>query len=399
MTELILLIAAAGYVAAQFAIALALRRKLGALRANARRAEPLRVYPGISVLTSLKGPTPGAAEAVRSLLLQDYPGEVEITFAAKDAREPLLNEIREVCARTPHRFQIKWVYPVDVEGLNPRTAKIARACAASSQPWIFGTTVDTRFDPGFLRRAMQAAGANAKTFVTSFPAIDRPAQFAAALETAWLNVDVSQYFLLSSALGRPCAYGGAMLFSRELLDSVGGYESVLRLLSDDVTLASAFGRAGATCRLAPDVAWVAQERHDLREFWTRQIRWRMIAKYFLPELFWMSPLAWNNVLLAAGAALLHSAPMAWALAGLTVARAGQGIATQAILGAPKQDWLKGAALPICDWVQPAATVAALCKRSVRWGTTVMRLDSKGAVSATAGIGADVRGLPATGARA
>ena len=339
-------------------------------------------YPAISVITSLKGPTPGAAESVRSLLTQDYPGGLELIFAAKDGTEPLLAEMRAVVAANPSQHSIKWVYPVDVAGLNPRTAKIASACEAASSPWIFATTVDTRFAPGFLRRAMDTVAVDANVFVTSFPVIDRPRDLSASLEALGLNVDVSTYFLFASIARKPCAYGGAFLFSRELLTKVGGYRPFLRLLTDDVTMAQAFASVGGECRLSPDFAYVRQERHSFREFWTRQVRWRMIARYFMPGLFWMTPLAWTHLYLALAAIVLRSSALAWALVVLTAARMAIGFAIQSLLETAQADRRKAWALPMYDWISPLATIVACCSSTVRWGTTQMALDASGAIVAT-----------------
>ena len=380
--ETVLLLAASSYVLSQVFAVVALvwaRRKL---KRDALATPPLAVYPSISVITSLKGPTPGAAEAVRSLLRQDYPGELEIVFAAKDESEKLLEGMREVVRAEASTRTVKWIFPVDVADLNPRTAKIARAADVSEGAWIFATTVDTRFAPDFLRRAMEASRGDELAFVTSFPVIDRPRDLSAILEAIGLNVDVAQYFLFTSLARGACAYGGAMLFSRCLLDRAGGYGPIRPLLTDDATLARAFQAAGGRCVLSPDLAYVRQEMHSFREYWTRQVRWRMIAKYFLPRLFWSTPLAWAHLYLAVGAVAMRSERLAVAFILTSLARVAVGAAIQRTLDAPRSDWSKAWALPLYDWLSIGATCTAALKSSVRWGTTVMRLDPNGAVVST-----------------
>jgi ceramide glucosyltransferase len=209
----------------------------------------LAQYSPISIVTSLKGPTPGMGESLRTLLEQKYPAPLEFVIATKDAHEPLLAEAQALFCDYP-QIAVQWIHPVDVEALNPRTAKIARACAAASHPWIFTTCVDTRFDPDFLRRAADLTEGREDVFVSGYPVVDHPRDLGAKLEAIGLNLDVMQFFIFSSlSKRRPIGYGGALFASRALLARVGGFDSVGKLLTDDVTIARAFNRAGATARL------------------------------------------------------------------------------------------------------------------------------------------------------
>ena len=120
-------------------------------------------FPAVSVITSLKGPTPGATESVRSLLLQDYPGPIEIVFATLDANEALIAEIEQVIRETASNCTVRWVNPVNTAGLNPRTAKIHQAYLASQFPWVLMVCVDTRFSPNYLKKRSNSRSSNPRT--------------------------------------------------------------------------------------------------------------------------------------------------------------------------------------------------------------------------------------------
>jgi hypothetical protein len=343
----------------------------------------LSSYPGVSIITSLKGPTPGATESVRSLLLQDYPGPIEIVFACLNENEPLIKEVKEVIANTPSRHQVRWVYPVDVRGMNPRTAKIAKSYEASIHPWVFMICVDTRFAPNYLVKAMEITELKPERYVTSFPVIDSPQSFSAKLEAVGLNVDVSQFFLMSSLNPKAaCAYGGAFLFSRECAEKAGAYQPLLPLLTDDITLAKALSQQGGLCFLTDDLAYVRQEKHSFKGFWSRQVRWRMIGRYFLPELFYLAPLSWTQLFLLIGGFALHDSSLFWMIGVLIVSRFIVGASVQLLLKTPGFDWFHAWVLPIYDWLAIPAWWEALLRNSVSWGPTLMKLNSRGAVVGT-----------------
>jgi GT2 family glycosyltransferase len=376
----ILLGLAGFYLLSQFAalVALAWARQRS-LSLSAARQKPAS-YPGVSIITSLKGPTPGARESVKSLLLQVYPGPVEIVFATLDAAEPLIADIKAVIAETPSSCAIKWIHPVATSGLNPRTAKIAKAYEASIHPWVFMVCVDTRFAPDYLKKAIELTELKPERYVTSFPVIDQPEAFSAKLEAVGLNVDVSQFFLLSSFSPKAaCAYGGAFLFSRSLAEKAGAYTPLLPLLTDDITLAKALSREGGLCFLTDELAYVRQEKHSFRGYWTRQVRWRMIARYFLPDLFWLSPLSWTQLFLLIGGVILHENILLWMILVLMLSRIFVGAGVQLILKTPKGDWRHAWVLPIYDWLAIPAWCAAVVKNSISWGPTLMILNRKGAV--------------------
>ena len=70
-------------------------------------------------------------------MAQEYPGELEFVFAAKDQSEPLLAEVRETVAAHGGGHHFKWIYPVETQDLNPRTAKIAAAFQKSKNAMDF----------------------------------------------------------------------------------------------------------------------------------------------------------------------------------------------------------------------------------------------------------------------
>ena len=355
-------------------------------RRRQRRLPALSNYPGVSIITSLKGPTPAARESVRSLLEQDYPGPIEIIFATLDDKEPLIADVKDVINKVPNSAKttaVRWVYPVDATGLNPRTAKIARAYEASQHPWIFMVCVDTRFSASYLRRAMELTELNCKRYVTSFPVIDSPQDFFAKLEAIGLNVDVSQFFLMSTFNEKAaCAYGGAFLYSRSLMEEAGGYQPLLPLLTDDITLANAFREQGGLCLLTQDFAYVRQERHSFKSFWSRQVRWRMIGKFFTKSLFWLAPLSWLPLYLIMLGLIRAELSFFFLVIPIWITRILVASFVQTILQTPNRDRLAVWALPIYDLISIPAWTSALFRNTIAWGPTVMRLDKKGAIIQT-----------------
>jgi hypothetical protein len=111
----------------------------------------------------------------------------------------------------------------------------------------------------------------------------------------------------------------------------------------------------------------------------------MIGKYFLPELFFLSPLSWiPQFFVPFGIALgdpslLVMGGIAW---GVRILAA---FLNQILHGTPRRDWFNAWAIVPYDFASVFNTAQALFSRSVRWGPTVMTLDSRGAVCRTRSI--------------
>jgi ceramide glucosyltransferase len=369
-----------------FALLLLCRYRLRArkLKKNSQSAEPGMdtAFDGISILTSMKGPTPHMAEGVLSYLKQDYPGPLELIVAVKEPEEPLLAEAQKLVAENPSSVETRWITSVKVSGdVNPRTLKIQKCFEQARHPWIFVTCVDTRFDKGALRRMMTLTEGRRDHFVTSFPVIDSAQNFAAKLEEVGLNVDVTQFFLSACLAPKlAIAYGGGLLFHRRLLEKSGGFAPIVPLLTDDITFAQAFAKSGGIGHLAFDSGYVRQNDHSWKSFWDRQVRWRMISRFFLPELFLLSffsclmPAFWVSSFLS-GDSRLISMSLA-VIAGEILF----GFLMQMGLETPRRDWRHAWVLPLYDFVGFFASCRALRINEIIWGGQRMQLNSKGAVT-------------------
>ena len=339
-------------------------------------------YPGVSIITSIKGPTPYMAEGVMSLLNQDYPGPIELVVAALDENEMLLPELFELVKKSGTKVNVKYVYPVDTRGVNPRTIKIAKAYEKTIYPWIFEATVDTRFPPDFLKRGIDTTKNISTNYATTFPITCGSVDFAAQLEAVGLNLEVIQFFLSSEKINFPAAYGGAIIFHRELFEKTAGWKAILLYLADDVTIARELHKVGGKCNLVSSFAYVKQDQHDIKGFWSRQIRWRMISRYYLPLHFYLSPLEWLTPIVFLYGAISGSIGIL-AVATLTfICRIIQAGFIQRSIGTPSREWLHAWTLPIFEFFTIPITIAAFFANTIKWGTTTMKLNSRGEVIST-----------------
>src|SRR5215467_12380847 len=73
---------------------------IAAKRYKAVQAPDARWMPPISVLKPLSGVDDGLADNLRSFFEQEYP-EFEILFAVRDASDPAVPVVEELCRRYP----------------------------------------------------------------------------------------------------------------------------------------------------------------------------------------------------------------------------------------------------------------------------------------------------------
>lgn len=327
--------------------------------------------PGISVVTSLKGDTPQLQEGLECILNQKYEGPVEFIIVIENSKDAVYAKAKEIISKNKSKVAVKFCTDMELQGANPRSSKMAHGYSFSKHSWLYWHAIDSIIVNNFFETAISMTQNDPLKYVTTFPVNIRPKSFGALVETVSLNLEVTKFFIFSTASKNGAvAYGGSLFFSREILEKSGGLAATLNRFTDDVILANAFKEAGGKCLLSPYLTYVPQESLSFLGFWNRQVRWLMIARFYMPQAFFSGPF------FALGQIFLICGLFNWALT-IFILRIIQAFLFEILLNTPKKDWWCVFFLPIYDILFPFMWVAALLTRKVNWQGNIMITDHQG----------------------
>ena len=345
------------------------------------RAKPQRLshYPGISVITSIRGLSSSLENGLRGIVEQDYPGPIEFVIAIENRNDAAYSAARKILAKRPQHIEVKWITDFVATGGNPRTAKMAYAAQYAKYPWIYWLAADTFERQDHLRIMMEKTRLDFKTYVSALPIHFGGKTLGALLETVPLLWEVPMFALLCEKLKRPFVYGGSILFHMRLLQESGGFAPILNYLTEEVPLSDSFSKVGGKCQLAPSLVWVRQDEQSVAAFYQRKVRWAMIGKYHHRELFY-SGFVFSSMWM----------PVAWFVTGnplylgLLVAFLGIKsvviLSYQVMLAIPQRQWKWSLLIFPYEFINFVYCVHALFKREVNWAGDVMDVSASGLVT-------------------
>jgi ceramide glucosyltransferase len=333
---------------------------------------------GISVIASLHGNTPQLKLGLECILDQKYDGPIEFIIGIESSKDPVFAQAQEIVSNTKSKVIVKFFTDIELRGANPRNSKMLHGYNFSKHPWLYWHAIDSIIVDNYFETAVSMTQNDPLKYVTAFPVNIRPKSFGALVETVALNLEVTKFFIFSTASKKGAvAYGGSFFFSRELLEKSGGLDSTLNRFTEDVILASAFKKNGAQCLLSPYLTYVPQEKLTFRGFWNRQVRWLLIARFYMPQAFFSGPFfSFPQIFLVAGL-IFHREFLIQTALGLFVLRVVQAFFFEILLRAPKSDWWCALFLPVYDILFPFLWIKALLTQKVNWSGNIMIADSKG----------------------
>ena len=266
---------------------------------------------------------------------------------------------------------------------------------AWSLGWITRDTVvvhadaDVELQAGDLDRLVAATDARTTAFAAPSPR--GGTKLAELLARAAITAS-PQAFATVDALARitggaPALAGKLVAIPQAELEAIGGYESLVASIGDDVALVDALRARGGRVRMAPVVAVTVNDRRTVRSVSDQLARWLRVASLHRPGLLWTYPTLVASLPIALALAPLHPTA-ALAAACLYAARLALGAAL--ILGPyrGRSSLLALAVLPLADLMLLRAAWSAAGRTHVTWGRRIYRLGPGGSIEGV-DVGSDV----------
>ncbi|MDH4412150.1 MAG: ceramide glucosyltransferase [Rhizobium sp.] len=258
----------------------------------------------------------------------DWPS-YEIIFCVAQADDPAASLTRRLIAANPH-VPARLLVGEDLFSVNPKMNNVVKGWRSARHDWIVMTDSNVLMPPDHIAR-MLARWDGETGLVCSPPAGTEPENFGAFLESAWLDSFQARWQLLADAVGFGFAQGKSMLFNRQLMNHLGGFERLGEEVAEDAAATLLVRSAGLKVRLVHEPFPQPLGGRQIAAVWKRQLRWARLRRasfplYFLPEIFTgaalpmaaMATLALTGTL-APAAVLAYLA--AWYAAEIALARA------------------------------------------------------------------------------
>jgi len=261
-------------------------------------------HPGVTFLKPVKGMDAESYENFASFCTQDYPGEVQILFAAASPDDPVVAVIRQLIDDYPGA-DISLVIDPAIHGPNYKVSNLINAFPLALHDIIVVCDSDIRVTPDYLRSVASHFSDPRIGLVTSLYRTSSVHGIATAIEATGFTTEMVPNVMVALQLeGLSFALGASMAVRREALSSIGGFEALADYLADDYQLGNKLHRSGWGIALDGCFVESMVKAERLATVLSRQLRWARTMRVSRPAGYLASgiTLPFPAVLLAAIAA-------------------------------------------------------------------------------------------------
>ena len=261
-----------------------------------------------------------ASEAYIGRLAELARAGAEVLICVASERDEAVTRVRAQWPGAPLLFGNDSTF-------NPKLNNVRKGLEAASRPVV------ALCDAGIALAAGELIAAAAQLsdevgLVLALKAGERPENFAAEMECAYLNGHQARFLLAADRLGMPVASGGVTILTRDVLERIGGHQGFLNYIADDYSVVRTVrDSVGRTTWLANVMPRLPLGRRRWSDVWRRQVRWGSTRLnlttevkalvLFEPAIGWLaSALAGSVALMAHGVGI---GTLALALAAHTIA--------------------------------------------------------------------------------
>jgi len=327
-----------------------------------KTAATARGMPPASVLKPLCGADPELYECLRTCCEQDYPA-FQIICGVRDERDPAVAVVRRLQCDFPD-VDLQLIVDRRQHGENRKVSNLINMLPHARYDHLVIADSDVRVPRDHLA-AVTAPLLDPDVGIVTCPYRGQP---RSGLWSLLGSLFINDWFIPSvrvAALAgsRSFAFGVTIAMRREVLQAIGGFDSIADQLADDYRLGQLTRRRGLRTVLSDVVVETCVDertlpqliRHELR--WLRTIRTVRPLGYALAGITFSLPVAALGVLLASGAK-----PALLLLAIATIARVMLHCAGRRKSSALSQLW----ALPLADVLGFTLWCWGFATRRVHW---------------------------------
>jgi ceramide glucosyltransferase len=250
-------------------------------RPEKQEVKDISVAP-ISILKPLSGKDPELYENIQSFCSQNYP-EYEVLLGVTDPNDAAL----DVTEKLQLQSDVKIVVNERSLGTNRKVSNLNGLAEAARYPLLALSDSDMRVDGSYLKHIAGEYFSGENTgLVTSFYKISDPVSAGAAFESLTIALDLIPSVLVARRLeGVTFGLGASMLFSREALNAIGGFEAIADYLADDYQIGNRLWQKGYKIILSRYILEDRAGAMSMAGHLKHQIRWARTYRACRPKGF------------------------------------------------------------------------------------------------------------------
>ncbi len=309
------------------------------LRKRREQSAAADFLPAVSMLKPLHGDEGGLKRNIESFFEQEYPGEWELLFCARQESDEGLKLARAVGQRYP---QVDARYLTCGEPTpkfhNAKVYSLAKMDSVAKNELYVTSDADVRVEKDYLLRMVQTlkdphCGLASCVYLGT---AQEGGGFASQLDAVGKSVEMSSGVLVADMLeGTKFALGATMAVRKKSFQDVGGFEELGQFYADDFVIGNRLAAQGTGVRMATYIIRLMVQDSPFWLSFRNQLRWMQSTRRSRP---------WGHL----GSGLTFAMPfgllgLAW---GLASGHAGLGVV-----------WL--AAMVVNRWLQAGAILGVL----------------------------------------
>ncbi|HTV98630.1 MAG TPA: bacteriohopanetetrol glucosamine biosynthesis glycosyltransferase HpnI [Steroidobacteraceae bacterium] len=272
--------------------------------------------PAVTVLKPLCGEEHGLYECLRSFCEQDYP-HFQIVFGVSNSRDPAVAVVRRLKREFP-AMDLKIAIDGRQHGSSPKVSNLINMMPLASYGHLVIADSDVRVTRSYLATVV-APLLDPGVGIVTCGYRGRP---RAGLWSLLGCLFINEWFMPSVCVAamagsRSFAFGATIAIRRDVLDLIGGFESIANQLADDYRLGELTRRMGLRTVLSEVVVDTYVGERNLGELLEHELRWLRTIRAVRPVGHALSFITFGIPVAAIGSLLAGGAPPALAMLAVT----------------------------------------------------------------------------------
>jgi ceramide glucosyltransferase len=292
LLDVVFWVAAVGSVTSSIycAMVLAAAARFG-LRKGREQSAVADFVPGVSMLKPLHGTEPGMEHNIESFFRQEYPGEFELLFCARQESDEGLRLARSVGQRFPG-VNARYVTCGEPEPKfhNAKVFSLAKMDSVAKNDLYVTSDADVRVEKDYLLRMVQTLKdphvglASCVYLGTAQPDTGSGGPgFSSQLDAVGKSVEMTSGVLVADMFeGTKFALGATMAVRRKSFQDVGGFNELGQFYADDFVLGNRLAAQGTGVRLATYVIRLMVQDSPFWLSFRNQLRWMQSTRRSRP---------------------------------------------------------------------------------------------------------------------
>ncbi|GAC1648913.1 MAG: bacteriohopanetetrol glucosamine biosynthesis glycosyltransferase HpnI [Acidobacteriaceae bacterium] len=281
---LLFAVACLGTISSSVFLALALAGVRNARSQWARSSMSTQAFaPPVTLLKPMHGMEPQLERNLESFFDQNYDGEFEIIFCAKDETDAALQLAKEVSRHFPN-VHARFLVAGETAFKSAKVWSLHQMAAVAHHDLLIISDSDVEVKSDYISSVVAPFAVGKVGCVTCLYRGKPTGGIWSQLEGLGMSVEMTSGVLIANLLeGMKFALGPTMVVRREALNQIGGFQACADYASDDFVLGNWIADNEWTVVLSPHVIDHVIQNRTFFDSMRHQVRWMRSTRFSRPK--------------------------------------------------------------------------------------------------------------------